>query len=145
MKHPTTPTKDVTTGTDTRPPRPTHRPLLGFDLAQEIDGLAAEPAWAEHGRTSKTLAKAPTFRLVLTLLRAGGSIGDDNVWSPLAVHVLGGRARAEQGDTSVELDSGELAWIEEGAGWSVSAIEDAALLVAITWPTERASAEPSFA
>jgi hypothetical protein len=135
--------KDVTTGTDTRPPRPTHEALLAWDLAGEIEQLAAEPGWAEHGRTSKTLAKRPTFRLVLTLLRTNGSIGEDDVWSPLAVQVLGGAVRAEQDGRSVDVAPGGLAYFDEGPGWKVTATEDAALLLAVTWPPER-TVEPSF-
>jgi hypothetical protein len=135
--------KDVTTGTDTRPPRPVHRPLLGFDLANEIDQLSAEPAWGEHGRTSKTLAKTPTFRVVLTLLRAGGSIGDDDVWAPMSVQVVGGRVTALQGDESIAAGPGGLVWFEEGGGWSVRADEDTALLLSVSWPPERA-VEPAF-
>ena len=135
--------KDVTTGTDTRPPRATNSELLGFDLAREIDQLAAEPAWAEHGRTSKTLAKSPSFRLVLTLLRAGGEIGDDDVWSPLAIQVLGGAVRAAQAGRELHVGAGGLAWFDSGPGWSVIADEDAALLLAVSWPPER-SVEPAF-
>jgi hypothetical protein len=135
--------KDVTTGTDTRAPRSLHPPLLGIDLAHEIDQLSAEPAWAEHGRTAKTLAKSATFRVVLTLLRAGGSIGDDDVWSPLTVQILGGRVHAEQGDASIAAGPGSLVWFEEGPGWTVRADEDAALLISLTWPPER-TGEPAF-
>lgn len=134
---------DVTTGTDTRPSRPMHQPLLGFDLHAEIERLTAEPAWAEHGRTSKTLAKTPTFRVVLTVLRAGASVGDDDVWSPLAVQVLRGRVDAVRGAATLPLAAGGLAWFEEGPGWRVTATDDAALLLSVSWPPERA-VEPSF-
>jgi hypothetical protein len=135
--------KDVTTGTDTRPPRPVHRSILGFDLATEIDQLSAEPAWAEHGRTSKTLAKAATFRVVLTLLRAGGSIGDDDVYAPLTVQILGGEVVAERDGESVVVGAGGLVWFEEGPGWNIRAEQDAALLLSVSWPPER-SVEPAF-
>jgi hypothetical protein len=135
--------KDITTGTDTREPRPLDRPLLAFDLAAELESLRTEPGWVEHGRTSKTLAKAPTFRLVLTLLRAGGTVGDDDVWSPIAVQVLDGAARADREGRSVDVPDGGLVWFDEGPGWQVTAVEDAALLLAVTWPPERAI-EPTF-
>ena len=135
--------KDVTTGTDTRPARPIHRPLLAFDLAGEIEQLAAEPAWAEHGRTSKTLAKMPSFRVVLTMIRAGGSIGDDDVYAPLSVQVLGGEVRVAHAGEPIEVGAGGLAWLEAGPDWRVTAVEDAALLLSISWPPER-SVEPAF-
>jgi hypothetical protein len=135
--------KDVTTGTDTRAPRPIHRSLLTFDLDQELERLTAEPAWAEHGRTAKTLAKTPTFRVVLMQLRAGGSIGDDDVWAPLTVQVLQGRVRSTRGDATVDLGRGGLTWFEDGPGWEVTAIDDSVLLLSVTWPPERA-VEPAF-
>lgn len=135
--------KDVTTGTDTRPPRPTHRDLLGFDLDEEIDRLIAEPAWAEHGRTAKTLAKSPTFRVMLTVLRARGSIGDDDVWAPLTIQVVRGRVTVTHADASVEVAAGGVVWLEDGPGWDVTALEDAALLLSFSWPPER-TVEPAF-
>jgi quercetin dioxygenase-like cupin family protein len=135
--------KDVTTGTDTREPRPLDRALLAFDLSAELEALRSEPGWVEHGRTSKTLAKAATFRVVLTLLRAGGTVGDDDVWSPMAVQVLGGAVRAERDGQSVDVPDGGLVWFDSGTGWQVTAVEDAALLLALSWPEERAI-EPAF-
>src|SRR5205085_5091908 len=107
------------------------RPLLAFDLPAEIEALRSEPSLAEHGRTSKTLAKSPTFRLVITMIRAGGTVGNDDVWSPLAVQVLAGSARASQQDRSVDLPTGGLVWFEAGPGWQVSAVEDAILLLPV--------------
>ena len=135
--------KDVTTGTDTREARPLDRSLLAFDLTAELESLRSEPSWSEHGRTSKTLAKSPTFRIVLTVLRAGGTVGDDDVWSPIAVQVLGGAVRADREGQSVDVPDGGLVWFDDGPGWQVTAVEDAALLLAVTWPLERA-VEPSF-
>jgi quercetin dioxygenase-like cupin family protein len=135
--------KDVTTGTDTREPRPLDRALLAFDLSAELEALRSEPGWVEHGRTSKTLAKAATFRVVLTLLRAGGTVGDDDVWSPMAVQVLGGAVRAERDGQSVDVPDGGLVWFDAGTGWQVTAVQDAALLLALSWPEDRAI-EPAF-
>ena len=135
--------KDVTTGTDTREPRPLDRSLLAFDRVAELESLRTEPGWVEHGRTSKTLAKAPTFRVVLTLLRAGGTVGDDDVWSPIAVQVLDGAVRADRDGQSVDVPDGGLVWFDAGSDWQVTALQDVALLLAVSWPLER-SVEPSF-
>jgi quercetin dioxygenase-like cupin family protein len=80
---------------------------------------------------------------VLTLLRAGGTVGDDDVWSPIAVQVMGGGVRADRDGQSVDVPEGGLVWFEAGSGWQVTAVQDAALLLAVTWPLER-SVEPSF-
>ena len=135
--------KDVTTGTDTREPRPMHRGLLTFDLVVEAEALRAEPAWAEYGRAAKTLAHTPTFRVVLTALRAGGSIGEEEAHAPMTVQVVTGAARADRdGAQSIELPNGGLAWFDGGPGWRVTALVDAVLLLAISWPAER-STEPA--
>lgn len=131
--------KDMTTGTDLRQARVMDPAVLGVDLMAEAERLRGEPSWMEHGRASKTLAKASQFRLVLSLLRAGGEIGEDDAWAPLAVHVLQGAASATRGQDGTELVAGGLAWFGEGAGWSVRATEDAILLLAMSWPDERAT------
>ena len=46
-------------------------PLLRFDLAQELRELRRKDSWGrETGRSSKTLAKYPDFRIVLVLMKA---------------------------------------------------------------------------
>jgi hypothetical protein len=133
--------KDVTTGTDTRVSRALHEPVMTFDLEGEVERMRREPAYADHGRTSKTLAKAPAFRVVLTLIRAGGHVGEDDAWSPLAVQVLEGAVMAGRGDDLAPLGRGGLAWFSSGPGWSVEAREDSVLLISMSWPEERAEAE----
>ena len=46
-------------------------PLLQFDLREEVDQLRLEDSWQrETGRSSKTLAKYPDFRIILVLMKA---------------------------------------------------------------------------
>jgi hypothetical protein len=46
-------------------------PLLQFDLRDELEQLRREDSWQrETGRSSKTLAKYPDFRIILVLTRA---------------------------------------------------------------------------
>jgi quercetin dioxygenase-like cupin family protein len=129
--------KDVTTGTDTRASRAMHEPVMAFDLDAEIAQLRREPAWEERGRTSKTLAKAPAFRIVLTLLEAGGHVGEDDAWSPLAVHVLQGSVEGEREGVLKQAGPGGVIWFSEGPGWSVRAHEASVLLISMTWPEDR--------
>ena len=132
--------KESTTGTDTRDERRLHDDLLQFDLEREIDRLRAEPEWAEHGRTSKTLAKSPSFRLVLTVLRSGAAIGNEEAEGPLAIQVLAGAVETGRPDRSSMLGEGQLAWLDAGPGWRLRATADAALLLAVSWPEERTGA-----
>ena len=46
-------------------------PLLQFDLREEVEQLRREDSWQrETGRSSKTLAKYPDFRIILVLMKA---------------------------------------------------------------------------
>ena len=50
-------------------------PLLRFDLQQELQNLRREDSWdRETGRSSKTLAKYPDFRIVLVLMQCGSAL-----------------------------------------------------------------------
>ena len=131
--------KDVTTGTDTRAARRLDPGVASFDLDDEIERLRSEPAWAANGRTAKTLAKAPAFRVVLTVIRRDREVGDDDTWSPLAVQVLRGGVTATRGEQTLEVPAGGLAWFGEGPGWAIRATADSALLLAMSWPEERAT------
>ena len=47
-------------------------PLLQIDLDRELQQLRQEDSWQrEAGRSSKTLAKYPDFRIVLILMKGG--------------------------------------------------------------------------
>jgi len=128
----------TTSGTETREPRQLHPSIETFELRGEIDALRREPAWQEHGRAAKTLAKAPTHRLVLSLVQAGGEVGDDDTWGPLTLQVLSGSVTARRGTDSHRVAEGGVAWFASGPGWSARAESDAALLLNISWPEERA-------
>ena len=128
----------TTSGTDTRQARALHPSIEVFDVRAEIDALRREPAWREHGRAAKTLAKAPTQRLVLTLVRAGGEVGDDDTRGPLTLHVLEGKVSAGRGTDTLAVPTGGVAWFAAGPGWSARADTDAALLLGVGWPEELA-------
>jgi len=128
----------VTSGTRTRDPRQLHPSVETFDLRAEMEALRGEPAWREHGRVAKTLAKAPTYRLVLSLVRAGGEVGDDDTWGPLTLQVLQGAVLVGRGSDTHRVPEGGVAWFSAGPGWSARAESDAVLLLGITWPEEQA-------
>ncbi len=129
---------NATTGTGTREARDLDLPIMSFDLQREVERLRLEPTWTEHGRSTKTLAKAPAFRVVLSLVHAGTEIGEDGAWAPLGVLVLSARATGRRDDTAIELPPGRLAWFGQGARWTVAAEEDSVLLLNLSWPGETA-------
>jgi len=128
----------MTSGTRTRDPRELHPSIETFDLSAEVESLRREPAWREHGRVAKTLAKAPTYRLVLSLVQAGGQVGDDDAWGPLTLQALQGAVLVQRGTESHRVPEGGLAWFSAGPGWSARAESDAVLILGITWPEEQA-------
>ena len=131
-------TMDQTSGSDDRESRPLRDPLMKFDLRAEIERLSSERQWDEDGRNAIVLVKDARLRVLLTLIREGSRIGDNEAEGPMSVQVLGGRVVARRDAQAVELSDGELATIEAGAAWAVEAQEDSAILLTITWPPERA-------
>jgi quercetin dioxygenase-like cupin family protein len=131
-------TMDTTSGSDDRESRALRDPLMRFDLSAEIDRLTSEHKWNDDGKNSIVLAKDARLRVLLTVLRSGARVGDDDADGPITVQVLGGRVTAEHEGRSETLGDGELATIEAGGAWSVEAADDSAILLTIAWPPEKA-------
>jgi quercetin dioxygenase-like cupin family protein len=131
-------TMDTTSGTGDRESRPLRDPLMRFDLAAEIDRLTSEREWNEGDRNSIVLAKDARQRVLLTVMRTGARVGDEEAEGPIAVQVLGGRVAVRRDSYEEALGDGELATIEAGGLWSVQAVEDSAILLTLAWPPEQA-------
>lgn len=126
-----------TSGTDTREPRTVSEGLSVHRILGEVERLSAEREWSEGDRDSLTLAKAPDVRLLLTVLRAGARIGDEEAHGSLAVQTLAGAIVVGRGDQHAELRAGELAVLQGGATWWIEAQQESALLLTMAWPEER--------
>lgn len=137
MSHDQPDPRPETSGTDTREPRTISAALSVHRILDEVERLSAEPEWSEGDRDSLTLAKAPDVRLVLSVLRAGARIGDEEAHGSLAVQAVAGAIVVGRGEERVELRAGELAVLQEGATWWVEAQERSALLLTMAWPEER--------
>jgi hypothetical protein len=125
-------TQETVGGSDTREPRVLDAPELRFDLAAELQGLRAEPGYADFGRSSKTLARSGPLRIVLTAARAGVEVGGaPDGDGPVAVQVLEGRVSTSGGTALAPLGAGALAWFGQAGPWAVRVDEDAALLLAV--------------
>lgn len=125
---------DSTGGSDTREARTLDAPVLAFDLPHELARLRSEPGFAQFGRSSKTLAKSSTLRLVLTATRAGARVGEDDAEATVAVQVIDGRVSIDRDGRALELGTGSLAWLGGAQGWAVRSEEDSAVLLTISWP-----------
>jgi quercetin dioxygenase-like cupin family protein len=129
---------DTTSGSATRDPRTLRQPLMRFNLLDEIGRLAGEPQWNDGDRNSIVLAKDARFRMLLTVLRSGARMSDDDGEATLSIHLITGSATAARGRDSVVLAPGEIAVLEAGSRWSLEANEESAALLTFSWPEELA-------
>jgi quercetin dioxygenase-like cupin family protein len=120
----------VTSGSDTREPRPLLRPVV-VDLADAAASLTTEPEWQRGDRNSRTIATSDRMRIVLTALRAGATMGSSDMNDTLAIQVIeGGLAvRIDGGDA--DLGPGHLATVEAPREWEVEATDDSLLLLTV--------------
>jgi quercetin dioxygenase-like cupin family protein len=112
--------------------------VLIFSLADEIRQLRGESEWREGDRNSMTLAKALDFRVLLSVLREGATIHDDEGDGRASVQVLEGRAVLKVDNQQADLVAGELATVDTGHRWQLRAKEESAVLLTIAWPREKA-------
>ncbi len=110
-------------------------PLLRFNLAEELRQLRSKDSWQrETGRSSKTLAKYPDFRIVLVLMKANTQMKEHHADARISIHSLQGKIRIHLPDQKVELPAGELMALDHGILHDVEAVEESAFLITISWP-----------
>src|ERR1700737_5135984 len=67
-------------------------PLLQIDLERELRQLRQEDSWRrETGRSSKTLAKYPDFRIVLILMKSGTRMRQHRAEGRVSIQQLKGQ------------------------------------------------------
>jgi quercetin dioxygenase-like cupin family protein len=110
-------------------------PMLHFNLRDELRRLREEGSWQrETGRSSKTLAKYPDFRIVLVLMKANTQLKEHHADARISIHSLEGKIRIHLPDQEVELPAGELLVIDYGIKHDVEALEQSAFLLTVSWP-----------
>ncbi len=110
-------------------------PFLRFNLSEELRQLRSEDSWQrETGRSSKTLAKYPDFRIVLVLMKANTQMKEHHADARISIHSLQGKIRIHLPDQKVELPAGELMALDHGIPHDVEAVEESAFLITISWP-----------
>ena len=109
-------------------------PLLTFDLATEIEQLHGEEHWLRDGRISKTLVKHSDFRIVLMLMKAGTLMQEHKADARISIHALSGRLLIKLDAQTVELAAGHLLVLEKALSHDVTALEESAFLLSISWP-----------
>ncbi len=127
-----------TSGSDTREARALMEQLMVFDLHSEIDKLRNEGPWQSRDRNSRTLAKEVDFRVLLTVLRSGATLDENDGDARTSIQMIGGSARLESDAGSVDLRAGQVATLDVGQAWNLTATEDCAVLTTLAWPREKA-------
>jgi len=116
-----------------RPPEPTGGPFLEFDLNAQIELLRHEEAY-RHGRNSKTLAKYPDFRIVLTVIKAGARVPEHTTAARISVQTVAGHIRMHVREKLLDLPAGRLLSLDRNVPHDVQAVEDSAFLLTVAWP-----------
>ena len=107
--------------------------ILQFDLAEEAARLRQEDSWARGtGRSSRTLAKYPGFRVVLTLLKAGAQVDEHKTNLRISIQAVSGAIRLQLPDRNVELRTGQLLVLDSGVPHDVTALEESAFLLTLS-------------
>lgn len=109
-------------------------PLLTFNLEKEIERLRREEHWLKDGRISETLVKYSDFRIVLILMQAGTLMQEHKADARISIHGLRGRLMVQLPEKSVEVSAGDLLVLEKCLPHDVSAVEESAFLLSISWP-----------
>lgn len=112
-------------------------PVVEFDLPPMIEKLRAEPAWKTEGHNAATIVKYPDLRIVLLALQAKAVIREHRADARISVQALTGHARLRLPHRVVDLPAGRGVALERGLLHDVEAIEESALLLTLSWPTER--------
>ena len=69
-----------------------------FDFASLTRELREEESYAREGHTARTLLRAPDLRVILVVVRAGGTISEHHAQVTATVQVLAGKIRLQLPD-----------------------------------------------
>jgi len=120
-------------------------PLLQIDLDQELQQLRREDSWQrETGRSSKTLAKYPDFRIVLILMKSGTRMRQHKAEGRISIQQLKGKVCIHLTERKVTVLAGHLLVLDCGVLHDVEALEESALLLTISWRRDKSDTAESF-
>lgn len=106
--------------------------ILQFDFSHEIAQLRQEDSWQRGtGRSSKTLAKHPDFRVVLTLMKANTHVNEHRTDARISIQTIMGKIRLHLPARTVELAVGQLLVLDSDVPHDVEAIEESAFLLTV--------------
>jgi quercetin dioxygenase-like cupin family protein len=119
-------------------------PLVQIDLDRELQQLRREDSWQrETGRSAKTLAKYPDFRIVLILMKSGTTMRQHKAAGRISIQQLKGQVCIHLADRNLTLSTGHLLVLDCGVLHDVEALEESALLLTISWRRQKSDASES--
>jgi quercetin dioxygenase-like cupin family protein len=123
----------ITTGTDHagRESRTLAPELAVLDIGAEGVGLLAEPEWSDGDRNAKTLFKSDALRVVLTALRAGAVMENDDPDEAVMIQALQGSVAVHADGDEVSLGTGQLVCLGGGSAWRITAASDSLFLLSV--------------
>ena len=126
----------ITTGSDEREGRPLMEGLMPFDLRDEAAALRREEPFLDGDRNSRTLAKDVDFRVLLTVMRPGAELDEQDGDARASIQVLeGGAVLRVQGDEA-RLGPWHVAVVDAGRPWTLRATAVCTVLLTLAWPTD---------
>src|ERR1700761_4438563 len=108
--------------------------MAHFDLNHEIAEAATKKPW-QAGHHAKTLFKKHDFRVVLINMEPGAHMKEHHADGTLSIQVLKGKVRVNVGGKPHELSAGHLFTLGASIRHDVEALDAAAFLLTISWPT----------
>jgi len=104
-----------------------------FDLASIAAELRGEGVYERDGHTARTLVRETDLRVVLVVMKSGGTIKEHRAKETASIHLLSGRVRVRLRDRLVDLPSGRLLVLEGGLRHTVEAVDESAFLLTLGW------------
>ena len=105
--------------------------LARLDIGAEGVALLTEPQWTGGDRNSRTLFKADTLRIVLTALRSGALMQNEDPDEAVAIQPMQGEIAVRVGSQELPARSGELVCVGRGEPWEVRASADSLFLLTV--------------
>jgi quercetin dioxygenase-like cupin family protein len=127
-----------TSGTQEREGRAVMEGLMTFALRDEIAALKQETQWLDGDRNARTLAKDIDFRALLSVMRPGAQIDEHDGDARASIQIVEGGATLTVDGENADLGEGQLAVVDAGRPWLLTAATDCAVLITLAWPREKA-------
>ena len=114
--------------------RSLRREVLGFDLNQERARLNNPELLGSNARNALTLVKVGPLRVVLIVVRPGGTIATHRAAGPITVQVLNGDVRFHAAGQEHRLTAGDLLVLDAGVEHDVASDAGGSFLLTLVQP-----------